>query len=89
MSKLPKIKVDKGPAIDVVEKPVETEVAATPVSAKSEWPEVTATGRFVAVPFAAGYVVYNPIAQRVTEVVSKTVADDIVRNQNTAAQLKG
>lgn len=88
MSKV-KIKIDKSPETDVVEKKVEAEVIATPVSVKSEWPEITATGRFTSVPFAAGYVVYNPIGQRVTEVVSKVAADDIVRQQNAAAQIKG
>lgn len=87
MSKV-KIKVDKGPVDEVLEAPVVAEEVVT-VPTEESWPEVTATGRYVAVPFKEGYVVYNPTAQRVSGLVSRTVANDIVRQQNTAAQIKG
>lgn len=54
-----------------------------------EFPQVAGNGRFQAISLGAGYVVYNPAGQRVTEIVSFTQAGDIVRAQNQAAHLKG
>lgn len=87
MSKLPKVKVEKNPVAEIETTPVKVEESIDLAPVASEWPEVTATGKFVAVPFKEGYVVYNPIAQRVTGVVSRDEASDIVRAQNRAAQL--
>lgn len=74
----------------------ETVVAETPkvvevkeVKEKAvEYPEGNATGRFHSVAFNGGYVVYNPAGQRATKVVTKIVADDIVRQNNQAAHIK-
>ncbi len=73
--------------VKVVETPVE-EVKVVETSLKVSYPEVSANGKFQYVQYGAGYVVYNPIAQRVTGIVSLTEAQDIVRNQNLAAQIK-
>mgnify|MGYP001602141046 CR=1 FL=1 len=80
-----KIKVEENPveSVKVEEAPV---VVAKQV--KSTWPEVGTTGRFNAVKFQHGYVVYNTVGQRATGVVTKDQAEDIVRAQNRAAQIK-
>lgn len=87
MSKIAKIKVDKDPETATPE--VVTPEATPEVVVKDQWPEVGTTGKFNAVPYKDGYVVYNPSGQRATGVVTKVVADDIVREQNRAAQIKG
>lgn len=56
---------------------------------KAAYPEVGATGRFVAVAVGDGFVVYNPSGQRATGIVDQNKANDIVRQQNQAAQIKG
>lgn len=91
-----KIHIEKKETEEVkVEAPkVEEAKVAAPIEEKkevktSDWPEITATGRYVAVEYKDGYVVYNPIAVRITGVISKIEAEDIVRQQNTAAHIKG
>lgn len=56
--------------------------------AKGKFPEVAGTGRFQSVQFKGGYVVYNPAGQRVSDVLSLSQAEDIVRAQNQAAHIK-
>lgn len=67
--------------------PVETEQVNVP-SAKS-FPEGNTTGKFHSVPFNNGHVVYNPDGQRITGIVTKVEADDLVRQNNQAAHIKG
>jgi predicted RNA-binding protein with PUA domain len=89
----PKIKIDKE-VVEEVKEVVEevTEAAVKPSeekkSKKDEWPEVGSKGKFHAVAFKDGYVVYNPSGQRATGIVTKIQADDIAREQNRAAQIK-
>lgn len=78
----------------VEETEVDTKVEASvdvkeKVEEKIEWPEVSKTGRYVEYPFRDGYVVYNPDAIRITGIVTKIQAEDTVRQQNTAAHIKG
>jgi hypothetical protein len=83
-----KIKLDKDPEVvseTVVESPV---VEKVEVVEKSVFPEVNAKGRFIAVAHENGYVVYNPANQRVSGVLGKVVADDMVLRQNIAAHIK-
>lgn len=83
----PKIKIDKETAPEVetnVEEVNEEPKAAT----KQEWPEVGNPGKFVAVEFKDGYVVFNPSGQRATGIIDKHKADDIVRESNRAAGIK-
>lgn len=92
MSKL-KIKVEKNPIPEVEttpEVPVASEVETTTEAVKTEkqeWPESSVSGKFNSVAFKEGHVVFNPSGQRLTEVISKTAAEDIIRAQNRAAQL--
>jgi hypothetical protein len=88
MPKAPKIKIDKGPVAPVVDMPTEAEKVAAPAN-EIVYPTVGTNGRFAAVAFMDGYVVYNPNGQRVSGIMSKAAADDMVRNQNTAAHIKG
>lgn len=98
----PRIKIDKEKDVEIVsseQTPVETATSAPeietdtkeakPKKADQDWPEVGSTGRFTAVPFKDGYVVYNPSGQRATGVIGKVEADDIVRQSNQAAHIKG
>ena len=81
----PKIKIDKEEA--VIETTSETIVEK---KTKDEYPEVGTTGKFNAVSHGGGYVVYNPSGQRVTGVINdKATVDDIVRQANQAAHIKG
>lgn len=80
-----KVKINKDVEVPVVDAPV-AEVVEKKVEAK--WPEVGQTGRFNAVEWQGGWVVYNPAGQRATGVLKKEVADDIVRENNRAAQIK-
>lgn len=66
-----------------------TEVVAEKKSTGIEYPEGDAKGKFHSVSFQNGYVVYNPSGQRVTGIIDKIAAADIVRQQNQAAQIKG
>lgn len=72
--------------VEVVPKEVEVEGDKPK---KIEYPEGDAKGRFHTVAFEGGYVVYNPAGQRATGVIGKIKADDIVRQSNQAAQIKG
>lgn len=72
---------------EVVDAPVEETVAEKPT--KSEWPKVDGNGRFQAVKFKDGWVVYNPRGQRATGVVSDDEARNLVLRSNEAASLKG
>lgn len=88
MAKTIKVKIDKEP---VVETPVETveEPVVEPKKEGFEYPVIGTTGKFHAVAFEGGYVVYNPAGQRATGVIEKIKADDIVRQSNQAAHIKG
>lgn len=88
MAKPIKVKIDKDvvvPAENVSEPVVET----TPAKEGFEYPVIGTTGKFHAVAFEGGYVVYNPAGQRATGVIEKIKADDIVRQSNQAAHIKG
>jgi len=83
-----KVKIDKEPVsvAEVTETaPVES---PAPVEKKSVWPETKIRGRFHTVEFGGGYVVYNPAGQRATGVLRRELAEDVVRNNNYAAQIK-
>lgn len=88
MVKTIKVKIDK----DVV---VPAETVSEPVAETSpkkegfEYPVIGTTGKFHAVAFEGGYVVYNPAGQRATGVIAKVQADDLVRKNNQAAHIKG
>lgn len=86
---------------DVPEEKVETpvEVAATPpeeiiepeksVEKEIKYPQIAGNGRYQAVQVGEGFVVYNPLACRVSGIITLTQANDIVRQQNHAAHIKG
>lgn len=86
-----KVKVEKNPvpAPEADVAPVVAPESVTPEAFKpqGEWPESSVSGKFNSVAFKEGHVVFNPSGQRLTEVISKTEADEIVRAQNRAAQL--
>jgi hypothetical protein len=89
---MPRIKLDKEPEV-VQPEAVKQEAEVQPEPKKEKvvknvWPEVGYTGKFHAVEHEGGYVVYNPGGQRATGVLRKEIADDIVREQNRAAQIK-
>ena len=71
-----------------VEETLEAPIEETPVE-EINFPQVTANGRYQAVKFGEGYVVYNPIACRVSSIITLTEANDVVRQQNQAAHIKG
>lgn len=79
------VKVENNPEV------VETPVVATPVSEKPKvvFPEVRGIGRFQMVQVEGGFAVYNPVGQRVTDVISDAKAKDIVLRQNNAGHYKG
>ena len=85
MPKAPKIKIDRTPVVDL--KP-EADLVEEVKAAKDNFPKVDSKGRFVAIPFEGGFVIYNPAGQRVSGIMNKVQADDMVRNQNLAAHIK-
>lgn len=90
MAKTPKIKIDKVEPVVVPQSEtpvVETEKLEVKTT-HAEWPEAPLKGKFHAVAWKGGYVVFNPQEQRITEVISKDLADDMVRRSNLAAQIK-
>lgn len=91
MPKPIKVKIDKKEEVPapVVEVEIDLKVEEKPVAKKVEFPEGHAAGKFHAVEFGGGYVVYNPAGQRATGVINKIQADDIVRLSNQAAHIKG
>lgn len=76
-------KVEVNNAAEEAVEEVKVETKAT-----RDFPEVAGTGRFQAVEFNDGYVVYNPAGQRASEVLSLDKANDIVRANNIAAHIK-
>jgi hypothetical protein len=53
-----------------------------------KFPDVRGNGKFQSVKFENGYVIYNPNGQRVSEVISLDIANDIVNRQNSAGGYK-
>lgn len=53
------------------------------------YPEGKGIKKFHAVPFKDGFVVYNPDGSRVSNILTALQANDIVREQNQAAHIKG
>lgn len=64
-------------------------VEETPVKEEVKFPQVSANGKFQFVQVEGGFVVYNPLACRVSGIITLTEASDIVRRQNIAAHIKG
>lgn len=87
MGRPPKIKIESN-KIDNVAPVVETQEFSVSNPVVDEWPQTGQRGYFHSVPFKEGFVVFNPQCQRITEVVSKIKADDIVRTSNLAAGIK-
>ena len=81
-----KIKIDSEPVETPKVEETKTEVKTT---ASESFPVSNISGRYHSLPFQDGYVVYNPNCIRVSGVISKIAADDMVRNQNQAAHIKG
>lgn len=63
--------------------------APTEADKTTKFPEGQITGKFHAVQFGGGFVVYNQHGQRATSVVSDAVAKDLVLKNNIAAGIKG
>jgi hypothetical protein len=80
---------NKGIVLEEVVVPTEEVVVSTKKVEEIKFPEVSRTGRFQSVAFGTGFVVYNPDACRVSGILTATQANDIVRRQNFAAQIKG
>lgn len=84
MPKTKKAKLeDKEEAIEEVEVVEEVETK------EPEYPEVSRNGRFQSVQVGESFAVYNPDGCRVSGLLNATQANDIVRQQNQAAQIKG
>ena len=78
------------PVVETTTPEVVVEAIPTPVVEETvEYPEVSANGKYQYVQVGDKYVIYNPIACRVSGLLTLTEAADIVRNQNLAAQIKG
>lgn len=67
---------------------VEEAVEEAPVAKSGKWPEVPANGRFQAVAHKGGFVVYNPVGQRASGVLSDAEANDLVVKMNAGASIK-
>lgn len=72
--------------VEVVEEAVEEKVADPE---GDFYPVVDGNGRFQAVPFRDGFVVYNNVGQRATNVITEQKAKDIVRESHRALGIKG
>ena len=77
------------PEVPVDETPVVPEEVKSPVKEDVKFPQVAGNGRYQVVQVGEGYVVYNPLACRVSGIITLTEANDIVRQQNQAAHIKG
>lgn len=58
-------------------------------SKKGTFPKVDGNGRFQAVPFKDGFVVFNPVGQRATGIIAEVRANDLVMRSNRAIGIKG
>ena len=81
------VPVEETPIVPVEETPV-VPVEETPVVPEVKFPQVSGNGKYQVVKIEGGYVVYNPIACRVSGILTLTTANDIVRQQNLAAHIK-
>lgn len=53
-----------------------------------EWPVVVGNGKFQAVPFKEGFVIYNASGTRVSGIETEETAKDVVMQSNYGAGLK-
>lgn len=74
---------------EVVDTPEVSEEAPKKATKGDSFPKVDGNGRFQAVPFKDGFVVFNPRGQRATGVISEVRANDLVRRSNYAIGIKG
>ena len=75
--------------VETVDVPIVEEKVEAPVPSRIEFPEGKKTGKFHSVTVKDGYVVYNPDGSRISGIITLIQANDIVRQQNQAAHIKG
>lgn len=69
-------------------KKVKEEVVTTDETVEVSFPVVVGNKRFQSVSFNKGFVVYNPSGDRVSNILTKEKAEDLVREMNRQAGLK-
>jgi len=85
---LVKLVKENTPEPEVVEEEEVEEVEETTKKGKEKWPVVVGNGKFQAVPFKGGFVIYNASGTRVSGVETEETAKDVVMQSNYGAGLK-
>lgn len=85
----PKVEVAEGDDVVVNEDNAPAEETTEPeVVVKGKWPVVVGNGKFQAVAFKDGFVIYNASGTRVSGVETEERAKDVVMQSNYGAGLK-